>query len=146
MQVDFYQLSRDPVERVVPLLAQKVLTSGARLSIAVRDDAMAQQLSDALWAREAPAFLAHGRVGDPHDARQPILLGPECSAANGATMALIADGEWRDEATMFARVMLLFDTGATDAARALWRRFAADEAMTARFFRQDDRGAWTIAG
>ena len=146
MQVDFYQLTRDPVEKVVPLLAEKVLASGARLSIAVRGEGAAEALSGALWAREAPAFLANGIAGGAHDARQPILLGAECSTANGATMTLLADGEWREEAAAFARAILLFDSAATEAARALWRRFAADETVTARFFRQDERGAWKLAG
>ena len=146
MQVDFYQLTRDPVERVVPLLAEKVLASGARLSIATRDEAAQQSISDALWAREAPAFLAHGMAGAAHEARQPIVLGPECSTANGATMTLLADGHWREDARQFERAILLFDSAATDAARGLWRRFAAEDAIAARFFRQDERGAWKLAG
>ena len=32
MRVDFYQLSRDPVEAVVPLLAHSTLKAGERLS------------------------------------------------------------------------------------------------------------------
>ncbi len=146
MQVDFYQLSRDPVERVVPLLAGKVLESGARLSIAARDEGLRTRLSEALWAQDPPAFLAHGVAGAPHAARQPILIGESCDRANDAAMALLADGEWREDAAAFARAMLLFGDGATGAARELWRGFAGRDDIERRFFKQDERGRWKLAG
>ena len=33
MQVDFYQLSRDPVEGVLPAIAARILDMGARLLV-----------------------------------------------------------------------------------------------------------------
>ncbi|MEE2741983.1 MAG: DNA polymerase III subunit chi, partial [Pseudomonadota bacterium] len=33
MQVDFYQLSRDPVEQVLPAIAGRILAMGARLLV-----------------------------------------------------------------------------------------------------------------
>jgi DNA polymerase-3 subunit chi len=38
MQVDFYQLTRDPAEKVLSAIAQRVLDNGGRLLI-VSDDA-----------------------------------------------------------------------------------------------------------
>ena len=146
MQVDFYQLSRDPVERVVPLLAGKVLESGARLAIAARDEALRNRLSDALWAQDPPAFLANGMVGEAGADRQPILIGETCERTNDATMTLLADGEWREEAAAFERAILLFDDTATDAARDLWRKFAGRDNIERRFFKQDERGRWKLAG
>ena len=140
MQVDFYQLSRDPVERVVPLLAGKVLESGAR------DEALRNRLSDALWAQDPPAFLANGMASETGADRQPILIGETCERTNDATMTLLADGEWREEAVAFERAILLFDDTATDAARDLWRKFAGREDIERRFFKQDERGRWKLAG
>ena len=146
MQVDFYQLSRDPLDKVVPLLAGKVVAAGAKLSIAVADDDRRQKLADALWAQPAPAFLANGMVGDGNAARQPILLGPDCSTANGATMTLLADGVWRETAEQFERAILLFDDTAIADARALWKQFSGRDDRQNRFFKQDDTGRWSIAG
>ena len=142
MRVDFYQLSRDPVDLTVAKLARKAMQAGERLVVISSDPQQRAAISKVLWEQGGAAFLAHGHAGQPHAARQPILLSDTCAAPNEARMAIIADGLWRDEATAFARVMLLFDPQGRDAAVQLWRRFAADEAVDNRIFKQDDMGAW----
>ncbi len=145
-RVDFYQLSRDPVERVVAVLAGKVLESGERLLVVCAGAGRRQAISDALWAAAGrdnrPVFLAHGMVGEPDATRQPILLTGDCEAANGATMAILADGQWHDEADRFARTMLLFDAAAAGDARELWRGLAAREDIDNRIFKQREDGGW----
>lgn len=140
MRIDFYQLSRDPVERVVPLLAAKVIENAMRLLVVSRDVDQRLQLSQALWERES-VFLAHGDAGDPHADRQPVLLADGCDAANGATIVLIADGEWRAEAAAFERAILLFGSEQTDAARQLWTTLGA-EGHALRIFKQRADGGW----
>lgn len=142
MRVDFYQLSRDPVDITVAKLARKVMQSGERLLVVSGDPDQREALSRVLWAQDGAAFLAHGMAGSPDDARQPILISDSAAAPNGAGMAIIADGQWREEATAFSRVLLLFDAAARDNAAQLWRRFAADEAVDNRIFKQDETGGW----
>ena len=139
-QVDFYQLSRDPVERVVPLLAAKALENGGRLLVVSDEAAQRAALADALWAREG-AFLANGEAGGVHDARQPILLSERCEAANGAGVAIIVDGAWREEAASFERTILMFGPDQTEAARGLWRALSRS-GHTLRIFKQGDSGGW----
>ncbi|MGQ4828389.1 DNA polymerase III subunit chi, partial [Enterococcus faecalis] len=74
VRVDFYQLTRDPAELVVPLIARATLGAGARLLVLSEAEAQLDRVSAALWQRFADSFLAHGRAGGAHDARQPILL------------------------------------------------------------------------
>lgn len=144
MQIDFYQLSRDPIERVVPLLADKALQSGARVVVVCGGAARRETLSQHLWAREE-TFLAHGEAGEPHAALQPILLAEGCEAANGASFAVIADGKWRDDAERFERAILLFATDQLESARGLWKTLkGAGQAL--RFFAQDGRGRWKQEG
>ena len=38
MQVDFYHLTRDPVEKLVPMLAAKSLDAGKRVLLVSADD------------------------------------------------------------------------------------------------------------
>lgn len=139
-QVDFYQLSRDPVERVVPLLASKALDSGGRLVVVSASSEQRAALSQALWGREK-AFLAHGEAGAPHADRQPVLLAAVCSAPNAAPVVLIADGLWREEAASFERVILLFGADQTGEARQLWTRLSG-EGHALRIFKQQDDGRW----
>src|SRR3546814_9465315 len=61
MQIDFYQLSREPVERVLPSIAQRILESGGRL-LFVADEARLEQISQGLWLAAPETFLANGRA------------------------------------------------------------------------------------
>lgn len=141
-RVDFYQLSRDPVDVTTAKLARKVLQAGERLVVVSGDEGQRGQLAKLLWEQGGAAFLANGMAGGPHEARQPILLSADCAAPNGARMALIADGQWREGALGFDRVLLLFDGTQRDAAAELWRRFAQDEQIDNRINKQDENGAW----
>ena len=141
MQVDFYQLTRDRAEKVVPAIAQRVLDGGGRLLIVSGDARQIDTISTALWNSKADSFLAHAKSGEGEDSLQPILLSSEAVAANGATHIAIADGEWRDEAIGFDRVFYLFPPSHTDNARAAWRVLAEREGVERRYWKQDG-GKW----
>ena len=141
-RVDFYQLSRDPVDVTVARLARKVLQSGERLLVVSGSTEQREGLSKTLWEQGGAAFLANGMADAPHADRQPVLVSDRCGPENGAKLAIIADGEWREEAADFERVLLLFDPAGRDAARDLWRRLNPDEAFDNRIFKQTDQGGW----
>lgn len=143
MRVDFYQLSRDTVEKVVPMLARKVCESGERLLIVSHEHAQLEAIAEGLWA-ESEAFLANGLAVEPHAARQPILLSDSCSAANEAKMVLMADGAWREEARRFDRVFLMFGDATIEAARGLWRELGEAEDIERNFWKQE-AGRWIKA-
>lgn len=144
MKVDFYQLSRDPAEKVVPLLARNTLKAGERLLVVSADDDLTGRISARLW-EGAESFLAHGLSGGPHDARQPILLADAPQPANSARFMVMADGTWRDEALGFDRAFLLFDGSTIDDARATWRALDGKDGVERRYWRQDDSGKWEQA-
>ena len=137
MQVDFYQLGRDPLPQVVCSIATRVLAGGGRLLIVTGDEAQAAALDQQLWTVSPDSFLPHGRAG----ADQPVLIAPDCGAANGARHVALVDGRWRDEATGFDRAFHFFDDGSIEAARAAWRSLNAREDVEPRYWRQDD-GRW----
>lgn len=140
MKIDFWQLSHDPVEKVVALIAARVLGEGERVLVVSGKVQQRETLARALWGAKAEAFLANGQADEPHAARQPVLLSGTCAPENGATHVIFADGEWRDPAG-FARAFLLFDEGTIEAARATWRGLGCGEAAERAFFRQDG-GKW----
>lgn len=139
MQVDFYQLSRDPVEQVLPAIAARVLGLGARLLVVAHDDAQRARISQGLWAGPPESFLANGAAGEGGEARQPILLSDSCDAANGARHVALADGLWRDEALEFDRAFYFFDAASIDGARASWRALSKRDGVEPRFWRQEGR-------
>ncbi len=143
MRVDFYQLSRDPVETAVAQIARATLKAGKRLLVVADDADRLDRIGEALWAVGGD-FLANGRAGGPHDARQPILLAEAVEPANGATFLALADGKWR-EPDGFERVFLFFDGETLDAARGLWRDLGSREDTERHFWKQDG-GKWAEAG
>ena len=141
MQLDFWQLSRDPVERVVALIAERARGAGERLLVVAENEAQRQSMSRALWETKPEAFLAHGEAGAAHAERQPILLSGECSAPNDARYLVLADGVWREQAEGFERVFLLFDEAGTPAARGVWRQFDGRADVQRSYYAQED-GKW----
>lgn len=144
-RVDFYRLTRDPVERVLPALATRILGAGDRLLVVAAPAMQRQAIDEALWTLQPASFLPHGAAGSPDEAIEPILiagmLGP--APANGARLVALADGEWRDEALGFDRVFLLFDNSRIDDARATWRTLAVRDDVDNRFWKQDENGRWS---
>lgn len=143
MQVDFYQLSRDPAEIALALIAGKVIEAGGRLLVVSQDSAQLERISNALWERKA-SFLAHGRADEDHAARQPILLSVQTEAANSARNVAFADGLWREEGLGFDRAFLLFGPETIEAARATWRSLDGRDDVTRNYWRQED-GRWVKA-
>jgi DNA polymerase-3 subunit chi len=141
MQLDFWQLSRDPVERVVALIAERTRNAGEKLLVVADDDEQRAALSGALWESKPAAFLANGDASNPRAARQPILLSRECDAANDAKYVVLADGTWREAAERFERVFLLFGEAAVEAARGVWRTFDGRDDVERSYFAQED-GKW----
>lgn len=143
MQVDFYQLSRDPAEAALALIARNTLKAGQRLLVVSADDALAGRIRDALWAMPG-TFLAHGLAGSGHDDRQPILLSDRAEASNGARFIALADGQWREEALEFDRAFLLFDDATVAAARTTWSGLKGTADLIRNYWRQDG-GKWVKA-
>lgn len=140
MKVDFWQLSRDPADKVVALIAARVLGEGERLLVVAADAEQRAAISRALWESKPDAFLANGEASAMHAERQPILLSAACEPLNGASHIIFADGQWR-EAQGFARAFLLFDEATVEAARRVWRSLDGSEGLERSFFRQED-GKW----
>lgn len=140
MRVDFYQLSRDPAEKVLALLARNTVKAGERLLVVSGDQAQRDTIGDMLW-QAGDSFLANGPAGSPHDARQPILLSERTEPANGARFLAIADGVWRDTEVAFERIFYLFGESSLQAARDCWRMLGTRDGVERKFWKQDG-GKW----
>ncbi|MEO1045251.1 MAG: DNA polymerase III subunit chi [Pseudomonadota bacterium] len=150
MRVDFYQLSRDPVARLLPDLAERTLSADNRMVILADDDVLLDGISDALWSSKPQSFLAHGKAGEGQEGDQPILLARtlaegEAGAPNQAQFLAIADGVWRDHCNSFERIFFPFEPDHIDAARAAWKSLKDRDRVTRHYWRQDGR-RWVEVG
>jgi len=139
MQVDFYQLTRDPAEKVLPAIAQRILDNKGRLLIISDDAGQLDAISGALWTARTDSFLARAKSGEGDDALQPILLSQDTDAPNGAKFVALADGNWRAVTQDFERIFYLFPPEQTDNARSAWRTLG--DGVERRYWKQDG-GKW----
>jgi DNA polymerase-3 subunit chi len=139
MQVDFYQLTRDPAEKVLPAIAQRILDNKGRLLIISDDAKQLDAISGALWTARTDSFLGHAKSGEGDDALQPILLSQDIDAPNGAKFVALADGNWRAVTEDFERIFYLFPPEQTDNARSAWRTLG--DGVERRYWKQDG-GKW----
>ncbi|MGE4305562.1 MAG: DNA polymerase III subunit chi [Novosphingobium sp.] len=145
MRVDFYQLSRDPAEAALPLIARNVMKVGERLLVVAEDPQQRQRICQALWSLGEDTFLANGMVGEGQEDRQPILLSEETEPLNGAKFMAIADGRWREGDTPFERTFFLFDDATVQHARDTWRMLRSREGVE-HFYWKQEGGRWVQAG
>ncbi|MEL6530531.1 MAG: DNA polymerase III subunit chi [Pseudomonadota bacterium] len=140
MKVDFWQLSRDPVEKVVSLIAQRVIDQGERLLVVSESLDQRSAISQGLWKAGPDSFLANGEASGPKPEAQPILLSDTLEPVNGANHIIFADGTYRDHEG-FDRAFLLFDDTTRDHAAEAWTALKGSETLERAFYRQDG-GKW----
>jgi len=140
VKLDFWQYTHDPLEKVVVLIAKRVLGEGARLVVVSGDADQRAAISRALWSAGPDSFLANGEAAAPGADRQPILLSDTPQALNGADHAILADGVFRD-CPGFARVFLLFPPEAAPSAREAWSAQDGRADIERAYFAQED-GRW----
>ena len=145
MRVDFYHLTVTPLERVLPKIADKVVSGGERLLVVSAQEAQRDLLDQALWAFSPESFLPHAQAGRGEDSLKPILIGEGAEAANGASNIALADGVWREEALGFARTFHFFSEDEIAAARTAWRQLGDVDGVERRYWKQNERGGWDQA-
>jgi DNA polymerase-3 subunit chi len=145
MQVDFYHLTKLPLERALPQIAAKVVAAGGRLIIVAGEENQRVRLDQLLWSYAPESFLPHGQAGGEDDARQPVLIVASPEAANGARNIALVDGVWREEALAFDRAFHFFDEERIADARAAWRGLADRDGIDRNYWKQNDAGRWEKA-
>jgi DNA polymerase-3 subunit chi len=145
MQVDFYHLTMRPLERVLPQIAEKVVSGGGRLLVVAADEGARTKLDQLLWGYAPESFLPHAQAGGEADALQPVLIAGAPEAANGARNIALADGVWREEALGFDRAFHFFDEDRIAEARAAWKGLADRPEVERRYWKQNDAGRWEQA-
>lgn len=145
MQVDFYHLTRLPLDRMLPQIAERVVAGGARLLIVSADEKQRAHLDRLLWTYAPDSFLPHAELGAGDDRAQPVLIAADVNAANGARHIALVDGEWRDDALDFDRAFHVFDDDAIRAARAAWKGLEGRTGVERRYWKQNDAGRWEQA-
>lgn len=145
MQVDFYHLTVQPLERVLPRIAERVVEGGGRLLIVAQEAEQRAGIDRLLWTYAADSFLAHAQADGIADAAQPILIAAGPAPLNAARNIALADGVWREEALGFERAFHFFDGERIADARTAWKALADRDGIERRYWKQNDAGRWEQA-
>lgn len=140
----FYHLERTALDQALPELLDKTLARGWRALVRSASSERIEQLDDWLWSWRDDSFLAHGVAGEPHEARQPILLATGQANPNGAQAVFLLDGAEPGSLEGFARCMIMFDgrdEAAVKTARDRWRSLKT-AGHPVSYWRQSGEGRW----
>ena len=74
MDVFFYHLEQQTLERVLPSLLEKTLARGWRAVVQVGNEDRLEALDQALWTYADDSFLPHGTARVGHASEQPVYL------------------------------------------------------------------------
>ncbi len=143
-EIMFYQLEKQPLEVVLPVLLEKTLARGWRAVVKSGDAERLDALDAALWTYSEDSFLPHGTSRDGFAGEQPIFLTTSGENPNGAQVCFLVEGAQPDDSAPYARIVYLFsgrDEAALAQARETWKRVkTAGHPVT--YWQQDERGRW----
>ncbi len=146
-EIWFYHLERSSLDDVLPGLLEKTLDRGWRAVVRVSDGASAARIDERLWTYRDDGFLPHGRSGERHAERQPILVTESHENPNAAQALFIVDGSELGDTEAYDRCFILFDGRddmALTGARERWKALKTAGADLA-YWRQSPEGRWEKA-
>jgi DNA polymerase-3 subunit chi len=144
MDVYFYHLEHQTLERVLPSLLEKTLARGWRAVVQAGSEDRLEAIDLSLWTYADDSFLPHGTARIGHASEQPIFLTVGSENPNGAGVRFLVDGA---EASAFEgaeRFVFVFDGRDPDAlasARLQWKAAKA-AGCTVAYWQQSQSGRW----
>ena len=144
VQIQFYHLTATPLDRALPKLLEKVLSSGFRVLVVAGSDEQVDHLNHVLWTYDPGSFLPHGSMKDGHPEQQPILLSTHIEAVNDAKVLLVTNGTTHEKTDGFERILDMFDGRDAQAvanARTRWTSYK-NAGCEVAYLRQTDNGGW----
>ena len=142
MDIWFYHLTRQPLEKALPGLLEKALERGWRVIVQTNAERLAA-LDDILWSYAPESFLPHGTTPDP---LTPVLLTAEASPPEGARLRIFVDGADAMSALndAYERLIIMFDgndEAQLGAARRQWSALKSSGSNLA-YWQQTESGGW----
>lgn len=143
-EVSFYQLERQPLERVLPGLLERTLERNWRAVVQVGSQERMEALDSHLWTYADDSFLPHGTKKDGAPEAQPVFLTTETDNPSSANIRFLVDGATIEDYRGYVRIVVIFDGRDEDAlqqARAQWRA-AKGQGCAVTYWQQTEAGRW----
>lgn len=149
MEIWFYHLTRQPLDRALPLLLERVLARGWKAVVQMRSEERLAALDEVLWTYSEESFLAHGTAKDGDAELQHVYLTTGTENPNVAEIRVFIEGADIDSVMVgptsgYQRLILMFDGNdleELEAARARWKRLRGD-GHALSYWQQGEGGGW----
>jgi DNA polymerase-3 subunit chi len=148
MEIWFYHLTRQPLDRALPTLLVRSLERGWRAVVQATSEERVAALDEWLWTYSEESFLAHGVARDGDFENQPIFLTTGPDNPNGAKVRFFIEGAEIEPVVAidagYDRCILMFDGNdevELQGAREQWRALKA-RGQNLSYWRQNDNGGW----
>ena len=143
-EVSFYHLTKQPLEKALPGLLERVVEAGHRILLRVGDTETARFLDDALWTYNEASFLPHGTSKAGHEKEQPIYITHKTENPNGADILVSINNADTADAKDYPRTLYMFD-GMSDevmaGARERWKHMKSED-FDLKYWQQSPEGKW----
>ena len=125
-RVDFYHLTKTPLEQVLPKLCEKAYSTKKKIKILIGTEERVDFINSLLWTYNDESFLPHGSKKNGFIKEQPIFISSEIENENNAEIIILADGGYieSDALNNYERILNIFDGNNDEAlnkAREYWK-------------------------
>ena len=148
MDIWFYHLTRQPLDRALPILLERSLEKGWKAVVQLRSDERLNALDEVLWTYSEESFLAHGTAKDGDAELQHVYLTTGAENPNEASIRFFVEGAQIapviEKDTGYERIILMFDGNdpeELDAARAQWKVLKV-QGHALSYWQQGETGRW----
>lgn len=148
MEIWFYHLTRQPLERALPLLLERSLARGWKAVVQAQTQERIQTLDEFLWTYSEESFLGHGTAADGDGELQHVYLTTGSENPNGSQVRFFIEGAQiapvLDQGGKYDRVILMFDGNNEQelfAARAQWK-VLKEKSLELSYWQQTEAGSW----
>ena len=144
-EISFYHLEHLPLEKALPALLEKVISSGKKAVVRMQTEGLLSILDQALWTAGHTKFIPHTAKKDADTEHTPIFLTMAEENPISADVLVVLEGSsvFHD----FPRVLIMFngqDSGELAEARARWKTLK-DAGHSLTYWQQESNGGWKKA-
>ncbi len=143
--ISFYHLEHAPLEKALPALLDKVISSGKKAVVRMQSQSLLTALDASLWTAGHTKFIPHTAKKDADTEHTPIFLtlADENPIHADILISLEASPLFAD----FSRVLIMFngsDSKELAESRARWKQLK-DEGHQLTYWQQESNGGWKKA-
>ncbi len=148
MDIWFYHLTRQPLDKVLPELLERSARRGWKAVVQARSEERVRALDEWLWTFSNDSFLVHGTAADGDFEWQQVYLTTGVENPSGANARFFVESAEiapaLAESSAYERVVLIFDGNDPDelqAARDQWRLLKG-QGHALSYWKQTEGGGW----